>query len=429
MNFNIGAERTALKKLVLTLNEDQPPSGRFLTQAQRKVYPPEIFTAEEKDRFEKEDRKNLNDKRDKVQTKSDNGTDSKIISLIRCSVIQRAPQTSKSANDEESGNAPKISELVPEPEPEPEPEADPEREPEPEAVPEPEPEQDQPIDYHIPKRHFGEDENTDEVNEFEDSEVIDEHKKLATAKQLTKKTIYYINRDKNTTIIIPGIMKTAMGHTRSDNTGGGSSGGNGGNNSSSGGSSGGNQQSSGNYSSGGGGGGSGGLSSSGGGGGGGGTLGGGGGGGSAGGGGKDNRQNYGPSSPPTGSLPPFYESLKNSTSNGSMNGGFSSAYSTYNMLMPVMTLSNDENDDRLNQQTQQMEDMYISNNNTNNNSNNNGSNNCNNSQQNRQYSLLQNANCNFNLDLELKEEIDTFQEEEDVAAKDYENAVNLLTSG
>ena len=428
MNFNIGAERTALKKLVLTLNEDQPPSGRFLTQAQRKVYPPEIFTAEEKDRFEKEDRKNLNDKRDKVQTKSDNGTDSKIISLIRCSVIQRAPQTSKSANDEESGNAPKISELVPEPEPEPAPETDPEREPEPEAEPEPEPEQDQPIDYHIPKRHFGEDENTDEVNEFEDSEVIDEHKKLATAKQLTKKTIYYINRDKNTTIIIPGIMKTAMGHTRSDNTGGGSSGGNGGNNSSSGGSSGGNQQSSGNYSSGGGGGGGGGLSSSGGGGGGG-TLGGGGGGGSAGGGGKDNRQNYGPSSPPTGSLPPFYESLKNSTSNGSMNGGFSSAYSTYNMLMPVMTLSNDENDDRLNQQTQQMEEMYISNNNTNNNSNNNGSNNCNNSQQNRQYSLLQNANCNFNLDLELKEEIDTFQEEEDVAAKDYENAVNLLTSG
>lgn len=26
--------------------------------------------------------------------------------------------------------------------------------------------------------------------------------------------------------------------------------------------------------------------------------------------GRDGRQNYGPSSPPTGSLPPFYESLK-----------------------------------------------------------------------------------------------------------------------
>ncbi|KAL3266626.1 hypothetical protein HHI36_010789 [Cryptolaemus montrouzieri] len=44
--------------------------------------------------------------------------------------------------------------------------------------------------------------------------------------------------------------------------------------------------------------------------------------------GRDGRQNYGPSSPPTGSLPPFYESLKggNNGNNYNANGNFSSSY-------------------------------------------------------------------------------------------------------
>lgn len=64
-------------------------------------------------------------------------------------------------------------------------------------------------------------------------------------------------------------------------------------------------------------------------------------GGSDGNGGRDNRENrsnYGPNSPPTGSLPPFYESLK--SGNGSINGYNAAnasflAQNGYNNLMMV----------------------------------------------------------------------------------------------
>jgi ovo-like protein len=117
-----------------------------------------------------------------------------------------------------------------------------------------------------------------------------------------------------------GIHVAASGHGRSSGASGGGGGAGGGAGGGGGGGGGGGQSgNSGSSSGGGGGGGSGGASSgggyvSGGGGGGGGTAAGGGTGGAGGGGmnpgGNGGRGNYGPSSPPTGSLPPFYESLK-----------------------------------------------------------------------------------------------------------------------
>lgn len=118
---------------------------------------------------------------------------------------------------------------------------------------------------------------------------------------------------------LPGsqVVQAAAGHGRSSNSGNSGSSGSGG--SGGGGGSGGSSSSnsgggSGSYCGGGGGGGGGGGAMAGGCGGGGGSGGGGSGGGAGGGGmnpgGNGGRGNYGPSSPPTASLPPFYESLK-----------------------------------------------------------------------------------------------------------------------
>lgn len=142
-----------------------------------------------------------------------------------------------------------------------------------------EPEQDQPIDYHVPKK--------------ESDKKEDEPKRKQFAIAIKRGHVLLAGR----TISSGGmILMAAAGHSR--NGGGGGNSRNhqgGGSNGSSQGSSSGNS-----YSSSGGGG----LSS----GGGGGAMGGTGGGGlNPGGNGKSN---YGPNSPPTGSLPPFYESLK-----------------------------------------------------------------------------------------------------------------------
>ncbi|XP_026461428.1 transcriptional regulator ovo isoform X2 [Ctenocephalides felis] len=143
------------------------------------------------------------------------------------------------------------------------------------------PEQEQPIDYHIPKRR-GETENEEEEKKFRDQRRCSSHKiaNLAPRQAVAP-------RGK-----MPAITSCAAGHGRS----------NGGQNQSSGQS---NTQGGGgsiNFSSGGG------------------ASGGGAMGGSAGGSGngRDGRSNYGPNSPPTGSLPPFYETLKGGN-NGSMN--------------------------------------------------------------------------------------------------------------
>lgn len=144
------------------------------------------------------------------------------------------------------------------------------------------PEQDQPIDYHIPKRR-GETESEEDEKKFRDQRRCSSHK----IANLAPRTAVAPRGAK-----MPAITTCAAGHGRS----------NGGQNQNSGQ---GNTQGGGgsiNFSSGGG------------------ASGGGAMGGSAGGSGngRDGRSNYGPNSPPTGSLPPFYETLKGGN-NGSMN--------------------------------------------------------------------------------------------------------------
>uniref|UniRef100_A0A1B6CQW2 C2H2-type domain-containing protein n=1 Tax=Clastoptera arizonana TaxID=38151 RepID=A0A1B6CQW2_9HEMI len=143
-----------------------------------------------------------------------------------------------------------------------------------------EPEQDAPIDYHIPKKETESNENEPKRKQI--SFAIKRGQILLAGRKITPAGM---------------ILMAAAGHSRSGG-GGGSTRGQGGN--TSGGSQG--STSGGSYSSGGGGG----LSS----GGGGGALGGGTGGGGGLNPGGNGKSNYGPSSPPTGSLPPFYESLK-----------------------------------------------------------------------------------------------------------------------
>nr|XP_023014705.1 transcriptional regulator ovo isoform X2 [Leptinotarsa decemlineata] len=158
-----------------------------------------------------------------------------------------------------------------------------------------EPEQEQPIDYHIPKRR-GETENEEEekrLREERRSQCSKVSKPLISVRSVVGK--------------MPVTMSAAAGHSRGSS--GSQSGGNQSNSTSSGG--GGTINFSG-CSSGGGAGG---------------AI----GGGTGGGGmnpGRDGRQNYGPSSPPTGSLPPFYESLKggNNSNNYNANGTYSSNY-------------------------------------------------------------------------------------------------------
>lgn len=157
-----------------------------------------------------------------------------------------------------------------------------------------EPEQEQPIDYHIPKRRG---ENEDEDEERKCREQRKSHCSKATSKPMISL--------RGIVGKLPIITSAAAGHGRSSN------GAQGGGSQSSGGSSGGGSS----------------ISFSGGASGGGGcSIGGGGSGGGGGGGmnpGRDGKQNYGPSSPPTGSLPPFYESLKGgSNGSGNYNGNF-----------------------------------------------------------------------------------------------------------
>ncbi|KAG5895571.1 hypothetical protein JTB14_002334 [Gonioctena quinquepunctata] len=158
-----------------------------------------------------------------------------------------------------------------------------------------EPEQEQPIDYHIPKRR-GETENEEEekrLREQRRSQCSKVNKPLISVRSIVAK--------------LPVTMSAAAGHGRGSS--GNQSGGNQSNTTPSGGSG------TINFSGGSSGGGAGGAMGS----------------GSGGGGmnpGRDGRQNYGPSSPPTGSLPPFYESLKGGNNNNSYNanGTYSSNY-------------------------------------------------------------------------------------------------------
>ncbi|XP_014207602.1 uncharacterized protein LOC106638775 isoform X2 [Copidosoma floridanum] len=154
-----------------------------------------------------------------------------------------------------------------------------------------EPEQDQPIDYAVPKR------NKNKDSEESGKERGREGAK-ATRAPVAGNSIARPLLAMRLSATGPQVHSAASGHGRSSNASGG-----GGTHHQSGGSSG-----SGGSGSSGSGGGSSGFASGGGGAGGGGVSGGSGGGMNPG--GNGGRGNYGPSSPPTGSLPPFYESLK-----------------------------------------------------------------------------------------------------------------------
>lgn len=195
----------------------------------------------------------------------------------------------------------------------------------PPTLPTPEPEQDQPIDYVIAKKRG-------ETEDEETEKKIREQRRTSSSKIangiLARPLLVLRNCPANK---LPGIISAAAGHGRS--TGGNSSGGN---SQSSGGS--------GSYSSGGG---STAPSS-----GGGGAMSGGSG---SGGNGRDGRSNYGPNSPPTGSLPPFYETLGPSTKSGqnsfNANSNFSSEFNLINGFN--MDCENHENTPSFPEQTKQ----------------------------------------------------------------------------
>uniref|UniRef100_A0A1I8N755 C2H2-type domain-containing protein n=1 Tax=Musca domestica TaxID=7370 RepID=A0A1I8N755_MUSDO len=183
------------------------------------------------------------------------------------------------------------------------------------------PEQQEPIDYHVPRRKATLD-NDDEEQQL-NAKRLERERKLREARRrsalIAARTILAQARVNPRFIrSLPGILAAAAGHGRttsgsnSGNQGQGFQGGFGGSNGS------GSQQ----PSSGGGSptgfGGSGGLS---------------GGAGGGMGGGRDGRGNYGPNSPPSGALPPFYESLKSGNNmNGSSTTNFNSTASSNFLL-------------------------------------------------------------------------------------------------
>lgn len=160
-----------------------------------------------------------------------------------------------------------------------------------------EPEQDQPIDYHIPKRK-----DEDRVDEKEMKYRIVKRTSAIISRPIY--SIWNVPSAANDMGKINGIMSAAAGHNRQSSSSQGQQNGNanGGNTGNGGSNYGSNNGAGASNSNGGGGGLSGSNGNS---------------GGRDGRDGRDNRSNYGPNSPPTGSLPPFYESLK--SGNGAMN--------------------------------------------------------------------------------------------------------------
>lgn len=152
-----------------------------------------------------------------------------------------------------------------------------------------EPEQDQPIDYHIPKRR----------SEYDNEEFEKKSREARRSSAIISRPVLSMRHHHHMAsrgLKVNGIMTAAAGHGRSN-----------GNNTQNNSNQSNNSSNCGSFSGSGGGSTGGGASS------GSGSSGGGVGGGTGAGGGmggRDGRSNYGPNSPPTGSLPPFYESLK-----------------------------------------------------------------------------------------------------------------------
>ncbi|XP_036218376.2 transcriptional regulator ovo isoform X3 [Bactrocera oleae] len=176
------------------------------------------------------------------------------------------------------------------------------------------PEQQEPIDYHVPKRRSASIDSDEEQTDSLNTKRLERERKLREARRRSailaaRAVLAQARLNPRLVRSIPGILAAAAGHGRTSSTGAGQgfqgSSGFGGNNSGNG-----NNQSP-----------SGGAGSPTGFGG---ALGGSGGAGGGMGGGRDGRSNYGPNSPPSGALPPFYESLKsgntmNSSSSTSAN--------------------------------------------------------------------------------------------------------------
>lgn len=261
--------------------------GHVLTQAERKLYLPAVV--EEK---KKEEKPLIKEEKDPLDhdpvvlpprnSPSPGAIPSPGLDHVRCqkvSVIQRTPSQSQFRDS-------KKEEVTLPP-----------------TLPTTEPVQDEPIDYVIAKRTEGEDE--------EQEKKIREQRRTSSSKIangiIARPLLVLRNRPASK---VPGILSAAAGHGRSTGGGGAGSGSQG-------------SSGSGNFSSGG----SGGAPSSGGGG----AVGGGSG---SGGNGRDGRSNYGPNSPPTGSLPPFYETLGPSTKSGqnafNANGNFSNDFNIIN---------------------------------------------------------------------------------------------------
>uniref|UniRef100_A0A2A4JWG1 C2H2-type domain-containing protein n=1 Tax=Heliothis virescens TaxID=7102 RepID=A0A2A4JWG1_HELVI len=265
--------------------------GHVLTQAERKQYLP-VLAKDKK----KEDKPLIKEEKDTLDSdpvvlpsrntpSPESAPSPGIDNSVTCqkvSVIQRTPSQSQFRDGKKELSDVSI----------------------PQTLPTPEPEQDQPIDYVIAKkRGESEDEETEKK--------IREQRRTSSSKIangiLARPSFVLRNCPANK---VPGIISAAAGHGRSTGNTGSS-----GSSQSSGGS--------GSFSSGGGGT----APSSGGGG----AIGGGSG---SGGNGRDGRSNYGPNSPPTGSLPPFYETLGPSTKGGqnsfNANSNFSNEFNIIN---------------------------------------------------------------------------------------------------
>lgn len=248
--------------------------GHVLTQAERKQYLPVVV----EDNKKTEDKPLIKEEKNSLESEpvvlpSRNspspesvpspGNDNNV-TCQKVSVIQRTPSQSQFRDNKKELSDVSI----------------------PPTLPTSDPEQDQPIDYVIAKKRG---ENEDEETE----KKIREQRRTSSSKIangiLARPVLVLRNCPANK---VPGIINAAAGHGRSTS----GSGSNGGSQSSGG---------SGSFSSGS----SGTVPTSGGGG----AIGGGSG---SGGNGRDGRSNYGPNSPPTGSLPPFYETLGPSTKSG-----------------------------------------------------------------------------------------------------------------
>ncbi|KAL0839682.1 hypothetical protein ABMA28_016336 [Loxostege sticticalis] len=284
--------------------------GHVLTQAERKQYLPVVSEekkTEDRPPLIKEEKDSLDTEPVVLPSRSTPSPESapspdNNVTCQKVSVIQRTPSQSQFRD-----NKKEISDVSL-----------------PATLPTPEPEQDQPIDYVIAKKRG-------ETEDEETEKKIREQRRTSSSKianGILARPVFVLRNCPNK---VPGILSAAAGHGRS--TGG--SGSNGGSQSSGG---------SGSFSSGGG---STAPSS-----GGGGAIGGGSG---SGGNGRDGRSNYGPNSPPTGSLPPFYETLGPSSKGGqnsfNANGTFSNEFNIINGFN--MDCENNENATNFTEQSKQ----------------------------------------------------------------------------